>query len=212
MKKTLAVALLFIPGVFAQKAEITPFVGGALGGLFPVTLATASAARPDAANVTSITLPKRLNFGLAAGYRFTDHIDGEAQWSRQRMSAHGKNDNGDDQGRLAGVTMNQFHGNVLLHYTSPEAKIRPYLLVGVGGGVLSSHEAFDGSISGFGFGVGGGVKAYLNRHFGIRLQGRYTLTNIDNTRWCGATGNCYTVSSNIWLNQKEFSLGTVFRF
>ena len=84
--------------------------------------------------------------------------------------------------------------------------------MGLGGGALGSRETFDGSVGGFGFGIGVGVKAYLNRHFGFRAQGRFTLTNIANTRWCGAGGSCYTVSDNIWLNQKELSVGPVFRF
>jgi hypothetical protein len=34
MKKTLAVALLLVPSVNAQEVEITPLVGGVVGGAF----------------------------------------------------------------------------------------------------------------------------------------------------------------------------------
>jgi hypothetical protein len=203
-KNTLVAILLFAPAMFGQRFELTPLVGGSFGGLIPVV-------QPGVSGVSSISLDRRLNFGLAAGFRFADHVDGEVLWNRQRLTANGRNENGDDLGRISRVTMNQLHGDVLLHYTAPEAKIRPFVLVGFGGGVLSSHEAFDGSISGFSFGAGAGVKAYLNRHFGIRVQGRYTLTNISNTRWCGG-GSCNAIPNNVWLNQKEFSAGTIFRF
>jgi hypothetical protein len=90
-KNTLVAILLFAPAMFGQRFELTPLVGGSFGGLLPVV-------QPGVSGVSSISLDGRFNFGLAAGFRLTDHVEAEVLWNRQRLTANGRNENGEDPG------------------------------------------------------------------------------------------------------------------
>ncbi len=115
------------------------------------------------------------------------------------------------------LNTNQYDVNMLYHFGTRESKARPYFLFGMGATKFQPHsDQFDiSSVSKFNLGFGGGVKAYFTDHFGIRGELRYTPTYLSTTAdgiFCIEGNGCYVDEAQNWLNQLDFTVGTIFRF
>ncbi|HEV2489865.1 MAG TPA: hypothetical protein VGT03_08660 [Candidatus Acidoferrales bacterium] len=66
----------------------------------------------------------------------------------------------------------------------------------------------------FSYNLGGGVKYYLTRIVGLRLDVRYSPTRTTPTQsvQCDQFGNCFTVRTSNHAKQGQANLGLVFRF
>ena len=76
----------------------------------------------------------------------------------------------------------------------------------VGGGTSSTFTRFS-------FGIGGGIKVYFTRHFGVRMQGEWQPLVVEpevTSFVCG--GGCIVLLSARLVSQAEIAVGPVFRF
>jgi outer membrane protein with beta-barrel domain len=123
---------------------------------------------------------------------------------------------------IGDLSVSNYHGYFAYNFGEPEAKVRPYILLGLGathyGGVPFSIGGFTGETNGstqFSGTFGAGLKLYASDKVGVKLGARYTPTYIksDSEGWyCDPYWGCYVVGDPQYSNQFEFSGGLVFRF
>ncbi len=171
----------------------------------------------------STTLFKRLevqngvNYGVTAGPLLGEHYAVEFQWNHNSSGTLAQPRTGASSLKVFNLTNNQYMGNFLFHLTNREAKLRPYLLAGLGASALSTDRSGVSGSTRFTFAVGAGAKYNLGQHFGLRGQFRYVPTYLGSTSsggyWCDPIwGGCWIVGSDHYLNQFDVTGGVTFRF
>lgn len=197
-------AVLAVAGdVQAQRVELQPFVGARFGGGFSVD-------NPDLGPDTlDINIASGFTWGGTVGFDVTDRVQVEFMYSRQESTLSFK-----DGPDLFDASLAQYHGNVLIHFMARDARVRPYILFGLGATNLDpDQEGLEGATK-FSFGVGGGLKLFIRNNVGARVQLRLTPTYVsdETALFCDAFGFCYLVEVADYLYQGEFTAGVTFRF
>jgi hypothetical protein len=115
-------------------------------------------------------------------------------------------------------TVYNYHGYFAYNFGASDAKVRPYLLGGLGATQYGSLDTAAGSIGGetqFSSTWALGLKMFPSPRFGLRLETRWTPTYIKTDPegyWCDPYWGCYTVGEAEFSNQFEVSGGIVIRF
>ena len=192
----------------AQNFEVQPFLGVRFGGGF-----TADQPIPGGTEPVDVNLESGFTWGLTIGGDFAERLGAEFLWSRQ-SSAISVESATVPKTTVFDASAVQYHGNVLYYFKDKSAKTRPYVLFGFGAtSVDPDVEGIDG-VTKFSFGLGAGIKAYLNDRFGVRGQFRWTPTYVSSTPslFCDAFNFCYVVETADYLNQGELTVGAIIRF
>lgn len=205
--KAFVLAVLAVVSVsaeaYAQRVEVQPFVGVRFGGGFSIDNDQLGS------DILDIDIKSGFAWGGTFGVDLTEMLQAEFMFSRQESGLKIKD--GED---LFDASVSQYHGNVLFHFAPRDARVRPYLLVGLGATNLDPDEpGLDGATK-FSFGVGGGLKLYIQNNVGARVQFRLTPTYVtdDTVLYCDIFGFCYAVGVADYLYQGEFTGGITFRF
>lgn len=92
--------------------------------------------------------------------------------------------------------------------------MRPYIGVGLGVTRLIPKPTDLENETRFSASFAGGFKAYLGRHFGLRLEvrGFFTVLESDSRVFCDSFGGCFVRTSGTELSQGEVRGGLIFRF
>jgi hypothetical protein len=188
-----------------QSFEVTPFIGGRFGGTFEI--------QPDGAAEVHASLKDAASYGVAAGVRFDDLSMIEISWTRARSGLRFDTEINPLNTSLADVTLNQFHGDFTREFILEEVKVlRPFLMASVGATHLAtSNDGF----TRFSFGLGTGLKFFLNSKLGVRVQAQWVPIWVDpEVRGfaCVGGGGCIVVLSGKLTQQFEVNVGPVFRF
>jgi hypothetical protein len=189
-----------------QGVEVTPFIGGRFGGTFEI--------QPEGAAEVRASLNDTTSYGVAAGIRYDDFSVIEFRWTRAKSAL--RLGTGIEINPLsmsvADVTLNQFHGDFTREFPLEEVKgLRPFLMASVGATHLGT--ANDG-FTRFSFGLGTGLKLFLNSKLGLRVQAQWLPIWVApevRSFACGF-GGCFVVLSGQLTEQFEVSVGPVFRF
>jgi opacity protein-like surface antigen len=192
----------------AQKIEVSPFIGGRMGGSVPVQ----SEVTIPEGDVNKIKFDSGLAYGVSAGYNMTEHLGVEFMWSRQDTNAVAQFSGGGQLDEKADAKLDQFLGNILVNLRDEEEKFRPFLLFGLG---ATRAAALGSSETKFAFTAGGGVKYWFSQNIGIRAQARWAPTYLFSTpggTWCNWWGYCYIIPNDHFMNQVEATVGASFRF
>lgn len=185
----------------AQTVEIAPFGGYRFGGSFALV---------DGGR--TVEVKESAAFGASLSVRVAEDGELEALFARQdtRLASGGFFTSTPLFDLV--VETYQFGGNYLLR--DDEDRVRPY--IGVGLGVtrlipgpndLENETRFSASFA-------GGLKAYLGRHFGLRLEvrGFFTVVESDSRVFCDSFSGCFARTSGAELSQGEVRGGLIFRF
>lgn len=212
LKRILLVALaglLFLTPAFAfaQNFEITPHVGGQING--GLDLSTTLFHRIEVGN--------GVNYGITAGYLFGEHYGIEFQWNHNSAETTAQPINGGlSSVKVFDLHQNQYMGNFVLHLTPHEAKMRPFVLLGLGASSLSPDRSGVNGATRFAFAFGGGAKYNVSKHFGLRGQLKYSptyITTTDGGYWCDPFwGGCWVVGNDHYLHEFDISGGITLRF
>ena len=207
----LALALILVStAAWAQRFELTPFVGYRTSGSFDGTYQ----------DFTNFKVNGGMAFGLTFGYMVSPNILVEAMMSRlnSSLSAHGLEI---VDTNLFDLTTDVYHLNFLFYFGNAEAKARPFILLGLG--LLSANpkpaeiegESFDAPAkTRFSWSLGAGLEAMFNRNVGVRVTAKWlpTYINSESAIWIDWWGNPWIVPVSNYMNQGEFTGGLVFRF
>jgi hypothetical protein len=124
---------------------------------------------------------------------------------------------------LGNMNLFTYHGTFTYNFFEPDAKIRPYIMGGLGatnfGGV--SYTRIDGSSGDIGGSTkfsstwGAGVKIYGAGNIGGRFGMRWTPVYIKSDAsgyWCDPYWGCYLVGNAQYANQLELNGGITIKF
>jgi len=206
--RLLASALLLIApaATRGQTVEITPVAGYRFGGGF----STAGAEPADPA--VDYQLKDAAAFGVHVGFRVARDGEIELLYSRQETSlATDGLFTGEPLFDLALETW-QAGGNYL--FAEEDARVRPYIGVGLGITRLLPQPASLQDETRFCASVAAGVKVWLGRHFGLRLEARgfFTVLESDRDTFCDSGEGCLIQASGSDISQGEVRAGVVLRF
>jgi opacity protein-like surface antigen len=194
-----------------------------VSGLFGWTLSdgvTGDAYKaPDGNTYNAVDLKDSFNWGLMFGVMANDNFEVGFMFNQQ-LSTLGLE--GTKNRELGDMTINSYHGYFAYNFGDADAKLRPYILGGIGAtnyGAVNYTDATGkpGSTSGetqFSTTWGAGVKFYPSPRLGLRFGMRWTPTYIKSDPggwWCGYYG-CYVVGDAQYANQFDFSGGVTIRF
>ncbi len=196
--------LAVIPCIAQQRFELQPFVGYKYGGSVGVG--------SNPLGINKISIDSSLAYGATATFNPAERFGIEFLWNRQQTHATGSYSGGGTYPQKIGVTLDQFHGNILLSLADHGSKVEPFILVGFG---ATDMHGSGSATTKFSFAVGGGVKYFVSRHLGFRLQARYTPTYAYTSSggvWCNWWGYCWVVPNDHFLNQGDVTGGVILRF
>ena len=201
--------LLFlgIPNAHAQRFEVTPFFGARFGG-------TINLAQQNNPNADFMKIRSSSNYGVMADVSFFRHWQGEFIWSRQPTSLSVHNPNDGTFTYVSKLNLDTYQFGLTYQFRKPEAKLRPFLVFGVGFPhysvpVINGTVPFAGSL-------GGGVKYYFTRNFGIRFETRWLNSETTYKGMDLCTYNLYAPPEpcpvNYSTHQGQVNLGLILRF
>jgi hypothetical protein len=160
----------------------------------------------QAPEIEHVAIRGGFTWGAEGGYAFTPRWTAEALWmwqqSAQRLESAG------GHADLFTFSVGDLHGDVLYHFAAPDAKLRPFVLGGLGatlfrGGGLPSDTKLS-------WVLGGGAKYFPWPSIGFRGQVRYkpvALADKSAGDFCDPFGFCQS-----WLNQFDLTGGVIVRF
>ena len=115
-------------------------------------------------------------------------------------------------GKLIDMKVAQLHGNFLFEKIGYGNTTRPYFLLGLGATFFNPDGNFD-TESRFSFSIGAGVKVEASEKVGLKIQGKYNPTYLDDDYggvWCDPF-YCYSVADPDYLDQGEFAAGLTYK-
>lgn len=204
MKKlALVCALLALPATAwadgDYRWELTPTVSYHFGG----SLDTESAALlfPD-----EVDLDDGIVYGLTFDVPLSSNLQLEFLLNTQNADLFYDGGVFGPDLELSEIDVTYAHVGLLAQFGRPE--LSPYFVGSAGATLLDAEGEGAGSDTKFSVSFGGGVKAFFTDHFGLRLEGRYYWTQLDN--WDVACGGGYCYDARDYLSQFHASVGLIF--
>jgi hypothetical protein len=210
----LVALLIGVATANAQRYEITPLFGARAGG----SMKLQQEGEPVQARASLSDGPI---FGVAGGFRFDEEeCDAcsvvEFRWMRQKPDLYFKatspvvNPLTTSFGRV-GVTIDHYLADFTHEWPIQEAPaVRPFVMASLGAARLSTSVTAN---TRFVFGLGGGVKVFPSRHWGVRFHAEYLpMVMHSEVQRVTCLAACVVALQGGLLNQFEFVVGPVFRF
>jgi len=194
-----------------RQYEITPFFGGRVGGTIDLT-------QQGNPNVDYLKIKNSLNYGVMGGVTFWENFEGEFMWNRQPTSLTSHNPNDNTFAPVANMNLDMYQFDVLYHFLSPERKIRPFAVAGLGFshfGVPSvSGQSVLGFSNRFSFNLGGGAKYFFSPHWGVRAEVRWSPshTTTVSSVYCDPFYGCVPTTVANKAEQGQANIGVIYRF
>lgn len=186
--------------------EINPFAGYLFGGSF-------GRARTDFNEPFGLHLDVAddANYGGRIGYNFNSHFELEFEYAQTdtTFQIHSNRSFAPDQS-LGDLKIQYFMGYATFNFGHGRAV--PYFTVG--GGAADLSPRFSGASSAsdtrYTAAIGGGLKYFLNPHFGLRFDGRLYSTYLSTTDfYCGPY---YVCTQSNWLTNGVLNGGLLVAF
>jgi hypothetical protein len=184
------------------RVDITPLIGYRTGITFPT-------GQDVQVQSTSGIISAKPSYGFAVGMRLNEEDLIEFRWARQASDIRFT----DVGSASAKIILNQVHGDFTHEYILDTWPIwaRPYVIGSVGATLVDGGKG--STFTRFSFGLGTGIKVYLNRHMGLRFQAEWLpiVLNPEVSAFVCGTG-CVVHLSATAVSQGEIVAGPIFRF
>jgi opacity protein-like surface antigen len=186
--------------------DITGFAGGRFFG---------SVDLPTDPVYDYLKIDNNYDYGLMGDVGLFGPFQAEFMWSRQPTSLEAHIYGTGDFASDGNVTLDDFQWSLLYQMGDSSAKFHPYF----GGGIGFTHWENAANVglpfnNTVGFNLGGGVKYYFVKHFGMRIDFRWlpTRTTSQLAQYCDPFYGCYAANQNNYAEQLQLNGGLVFRF
>jgi len=190
-----------------EKFEVSPFAGYETSGSYPVSPNFNSI---NTNPVDRLRVNEATSYGTFLDYNLAENFQLEFMWDRNNTSYSARLFNTGTYFKAYDSDIDQFQFGGAFTFLDSSHRLRPYFATSVG----FTHDSNSGGISNrteFSYSIGGGVKYYLSRHFGLRGDIRYLPTYGNSYGvYCDPFGFCYK-SAN-FINRGNFVGGLIFRF
>lgn len=207
-----AVALLTSTPARAQgRFEVSPFAGYETYASYPISVY--SSVSNQNVPVNRLRVNDAVSYGTFLDFNLTENAQLEFMWDRNNTSYSARSALTGQYSKAYNSDIDQFQFGGLYMLRNSEHRLRPYIAASVG----FTHDSNGGGTpdrTEFGFSVGGGVKYYVNRHFGFRGDVRYmpTYGSSSHATYCDPYYGCYNATVSNYLNRANFVGGLIFRF
>jgi opacity protein-like surface antigen len=204
--------------VFAQfgesdygKFQVTPFAGYRFGGTIDLSQSNNPA-------LDYIKINNDVNFGAMFDYTFWSSFQAEFMWNRERTSLGGHDPETNSMLYLTSMNFDTYQWSVAYNFLSPERKIRPFVVAGLGfshyGAAPVDSESVLGFSNRFAYNIGGGAKYFFNDHWGVRAELRWIATHTTSgvATYCDPFFGCYPATVANKANQGALDVGVIYRF
>jgi hypothetical protein len=206
-----AVALLLlatIPAHAQSRFEVDPFVGYETSSSYPVSLATGPTGSDP---IDRLRVNDSVAFGTFIDYNLTENFQPEFMWNRNNTSYSAHDILTDSYISAYHSVIDQYQFGGLYVFRSSEVRLRPYVAASIG----FTHDSNGNSTPNrteFSYSLGGGVKYYLGRHFGLRGDIRYLPTYGSSSNQLYCYYGCYYANVPHYLNRASLTGGLIFKF
>jgi len=170
--------LVFISSpAWAQRLELAPII----------SYTTPATIDQTADGVDDLEISGSTTWGARGSYLLTNRVAVEGLWTYQ--PTHVMMTAGGSKAELFDMSVNQLFGNVVYQMGSGLARLQPFVFGGLGATFLEATDV-DGETK-LAWDVGGGVKWFVNRRFGIEGRVRYKPTELrEGSGTCGPFDFC----------------------
>ena len=158
-------------------------------------------------------------YGFTVGFLAGEGAEFGFRWAQQPTSLL---ISGTTETNIGDMSINSYHGYFAYNFGEADAKMRPFVLIGLGatsfGSVTVNTGLRDFTTNGetqFSTTWGGGVKIFPNPKVGVRLAVEWTPTYIKTDTagwWCDPYWGCYLVGNAQYSNSLQFNGGVTVRF
>jgi opacity protein-like surface antigen len=194
-------------GTHTHAVEITPFGGSRFGGAIDL----------NSGPYSQLDIRSSWDYGAWLDVGLIPHLQAEFMWDHQPTVLDAVSFSTGAKTRVSQANLDFYHWGILVPFVPPDAKIQPYIACGLGFTHFNAHNSagqvlpFDNRFS---FNIGGGVKYFLVRNFGLRLDVRYSPTHTTSSVgiFCDPFFGCYAAEVPNYAHQGEANLGLIFRF
>lgn len=199
----LLLVAVWTPLCAQRRFDVSPFVGYRSS----MTFYTA----PDSQPGIKVQLSDGGSLGFAAGVRYDDTAVIEFRFARQNTSTTLSGAGVAPSFGTISTHLEQYHGDFTREFVFDTAPgVRPFLNASVGVTRLSWLARTD---SRFSFGIGGGVKYFPVKWFGLRLQAQWLPIWLNpELKGLACGGGCVIVLGGRLASQGEVSVGPTFSF
>ena len=204
VRKTLIVALALGAALAstaapsrARQIYISPMVG----------YSTAGSLELGEADLDDVNVDGGLTWGGQIGFQSSPGFTFEASYMQQETHLTLADVD------VLGLKVGQLHGNFLFEKIGYGNTTRPYFLLGLGATFFNPDHGFEGE-SRFSFALGAGVKIDASDKIGLKIQGKYNPTYLDEDwggTWCDPFYGCYQTADPDYLDQGEFTAGLTYK-
>jgi hypothetical protein len=178
---------------------------------------------PHAESFNRIDPKDSFGWGVDVGFFVTPEVEVGFNFGHQPSKLVLGGVGGTPDRELGNMGIFTYHGTFTYNFFEPDAKIRPYVMGGLGatnfGGVNYTRlDGSGGSIGGstkFSSTWGAGVKFYDRSRIGGRAGFRWTPVYIKSDAagyWCDPYWGCYLVGNAQYANQLELNGGITIKF
>lgn len=210
----LGILLLLFTSVSARaqgRFEASPFVGYETSGSYPISVfaSTSDLTVP----VNRLRVNDALSYGTFLGFNLTENAQLEFMWDHNSTSYSARNALTGEYFKAYNSDVDQYQFGGLYMLRNSEHRLRPYVAASVGFTHDSNANGTPNRTE-FAYSLGGGVKYYVNRHFGFRGDARFmpTYGSSSNATYCDPFYGCYSAKVSNYLNRGNFVGGLIFRF
>ena len=209
------VAILFLivlrPVLIAQEQsgqerlhfDLSPFLGYRTSIAFPI-LPSVTGTNPQ------VVVDASPAYGASFGLRIREEDLVEMRWARQDSYIDAEDITLQPQRQR--MTLDQFHLDCS-HETFIEdwpSWARPFVIASVGGTHVSSSPNV--SLTRFSFGIGGGIRLYASRHFGLKIQAEWVPIVVDPQVSVVCGPGCIVHLESTAVSQGEIFVAPMLRF
>jgi opacity protein-like surface antigen len=203
-----ALVVLFLAAttaaVQAQTIEITPMVGYRFGGSLE------AAGSGDQSSV-QLEVGDAAAWGVQVGYRVGE---GEIELLYARQDTQLQTADLFTGAPVFDLALETWQVGGTYLFGDDDARARPFVAVGLGVTRLLPEPSGLSDETRFSASFGAGVKLWLGRHVGIRLEGRgfFTVLDSNSQSFCGGVDGCFIRTTGSELSQAEARAGLILRF
>lgn len=208
MKRILAVVTLFVsvalvPGAAAQQVEVTPLGGFGFGGAFEL-------------EDGELAIDEAPRLGLAVDVPIMERVQLEFRWLRQGTELLERSrDLFGPSTTVFDATVHHVLGGLLWEIQG--GRLRPFVVATIGAAGFAPGPADLVTEWRFAAGLGGGLKAFVSEHVGLRLEALALPALVDTGTeelFCTSpAGQCFiTVTGVSALYQGSLSAGLILAF
>lgn len=198
--------------LYAQREyEITPFVGTRFGGNIDLS-------QQGNPNVDFLKIKSSVDYGVMAGVTFWQSFQGEFMWNRQATSLSSHNPNDNTYAFVSNMNFDMYQADVLYEFLSPDSKLRPFAVAGLGFSHYGVQPVNGQSVLGFSnrfaYNLGGGVKYFFSRHWGLRAEVRWSPSHTTQGQsvYCDPFFGCAPTTVANKAEQGQANIGVIYRF